>query len=283
MNMTADEAMLYGKMLYPDSNVSFVGFPWPIKEADINANNAYLQQCRSTHEVIPVMCVRPEWNAENCEQQLVAGNFAGFKPYPDLVAQTGVKGPDVSIFSFIPHDLLRVLDKHKKALVLHLPRKGRFADIDNINELRNMRQKYPNIRIVIAHFGRCFNEIYLIQAIQKLKNEINDFYYDTAAVSNKEVYKIAFDHIDDTRILYGTDMPILLWHGKSVWTRDSYIHYCAENLPWKRPLPQGEDGSQYTLFIYEQLKAIFLAAQECHYTTQQIQNIFANNARKVFR
>lgn len=248
-----EDAYNNAKELFPDAEYTIAGFPWPINEADIEGNNGYLAGLKAKGKLHPFMGVRPEWDCEDIEKTLMEGGFAGFKPYPDMVA--GIKGADISIYEFLPQEQLRILNRHKKTLILHLPRKGRLADDKNVRELMEIRQEYPDIVIIIAHFGRSFCPIYLKEGIEKLKGA-EGFYFDTAAVINPEVYDYAFNHISSDKILYGTDAPIFYWHGKRKWTEREYHNLCRESYKWNKLHELPEVENKYTFFLYEQMRSI---------------------------
>lgn len=192
-----------------------------------------------------------------------------------------VKGADISIFTFMPHWQLEILNRCHKTVVLHLPRKGRIADKDNIRELLEMRQKYPDIQIVIAHFGRSFNPCYLETALKEMKKDIIGFYWDTAAVLNPEVYRVAFENLPANRILYGTDAPIMLWHGKRKWTQDTYINLVREPFSWNNHEEGREEERKYTLFIYEQMRSILDMIDQMDMGKEWKTQIFCKNAKRL--
>ena len=265
--------------LYPDIEYRIAGFPWPIREADLKANNEYLAQKKREGKLTPFMCTRVEWDNDYTEKVLLDGGFIGFKPYPDMVS--GIKGAEISIFDFITREQLRILDKHKKTLLLHLPRKERLADPDNIRELLEIRQKYPDIGIIIAHLGRSFCPYHLDKGLRMMMNNVEGFYFDTSAVINTDVYKIAFEKIPLENILYGSDLPILFWHGKREYTERQYTNLCRENYSWNKHLDSPENEGKYTLFIYEQLRAILDAADMTGLDNKNKEAIFYDNAYRL--
>jgi predicted TIM-barrel fold metal-dependent hydrolase len=276
--LPVDDAFSCVEELFPGVEYSIAGFPWPIKEADIDKNNRYLAQMALERKISPFMAVRPEWDVEKIEKTLIEGRFVGFKPYPDMVS--GVKGADISIFDFFPHKQWEILNRNRKAVMLHLPRKERIADKDNIRELREVRQKYPDVKIIIAHFGRSFTPYYLRLGLEGL-GDPDDYYFDTTAVINPEVYTVAFGAISWEHIVYGSDLPITLWHGKREWTEREYINLCRENYTWNINRRPPEVESQYTIFLYEEIRAI-LDAIARHSPGDEVKNgVFRNNALEV--
>lgn len=278
--LSYDDAVACAKALYPDVQYEIAGFPWPIREADLEANNVYLARLARKGILSPFMVVRPEWDIEKIEETLLDGRFVGFKPYPDM--HTGVKGADISIFDFFPHAQWALLDRHKKAVMLHLPRKNRIADDDNVRELLEARNRYPDVTIIIAHFGRAFCPVYLEQGLKKL-GDVTGFYFDTAAVINPEVYDLAFDRIPIANILYGSDMPILLWHGKREWTEREYINLCREPFNWNQNRRPKDEEATYTFFLYEQMRSILDALDRNGFQEQDKAGVFELNAKQALR
>jgi uncharacterized protein len=278
--MTYEDALAYHKTLFPGVQMRMLAFPMPLAEADIPANNAYLASLPRTHGFTALMSIRPEWDAEYVERQLLEGGFAGFKPYPYMAASE--KGAEVSIFDFLPPSHLEVADRYGKAVLLHLPRKGRLADDSNIREIREIVQKYTKLRLVIAHYGRCFNVKYLKEGLIKLGSDKDALYFDTAAVINPAVHQEALGRLRTDQILFGTDMPVLLWHGKRMWTETDYFNLCREDFSWnKHPYPHEE--KEYTFFVYEQLKAILDCIEQHSLPARVVKDIFYDNANKVYK
>lgn len=275
--LPCETAYAYAARLFADIPYRIAGFPWPIQEAELKANHQYLLEQKKKGFLTPFMAVKPDFSEEYIEEQLK--EFSGFKPYPDLVSE--VKGAEISIFQFIPHWQLEILNRHHKTVVIHLPRKGRIACPENIRELLEIRQKYPEIQVVIAHFGRSFNPIYLREALTQMGSSADGFYYDTAAVLNPEVYRLAFERLPLKQILYGTDAPIMLWHGKRRWTERSYINLARESYAWNQMQENREDASGYTFFLYEQMKVILDLLEEMGLGETVKSDIFYQNAARL--
>lgn len=274
----------YCRTLWVGREVEANIFPMPIKGIDLVSANKHIAELitkKSTEKIRAVsaaMAVSPEFDADECEKQLTECGFIGYKPYPDLVS--GKKGADISIFDFIPERYLKALDRHRKVVILHLPRAGRLADPKNVSELLEMRQKFPDIKIVIAHYGRCYNIEFGVKAVEEFGSDIGGFYFDTAAVINPAVHKFMLEKISHDRILYGTDMPLLRWHGKRTWENGTYQNYARERFKWnetKHEAPEKE--AKYTFLLYEQTKNM-LDTLNAAGGKELIKKIFYSNAKK---
>jgi predicted TIM-barrel fold metal-dependent hydrolase len=276
--LPVDDALACAAELFPDSKYAINGFPMPVKEGDLHASNRYLAQESRRQKLTAFMCIMPGWDDLELERGLSEEGFLGVKPYPDMVS--GVKGADIGIFDFMPPRQWEIVNSFKKTVMLHLPGKDRLPADQNIEELKRIRQDYPDLGIIIAHFGRSFCPVYLDTGLKKL-GSAEGFYFDTSAVLNPEVYDIAFSRLDPEQILFGTDMPITLFHGKREWTDRAYINLSSEDYSWNTERRPPEDEAQYTLFIYEELRAILDAMDRNGLSPAMKECIFFRNAERI--
>jgi hypothetical protein len=274
--MSYEDACHYTSVMFPDITWNFVALPWPLKDADTEGNNTYVASQIKDKAQRGLLTIRPEYESANIESDFLAGNFSGFKPYPYMAS--AVKGADVSIFDFMPHAQFELADRLHAPVLMHLPRAGRLPDPDNVAEIRVILNRYPNVKLVIAHFGRCFQHEYFEKALNALGEDVNRLWFDCAAVLNPKVYELAFRYLDHRRILFGTDLPIFLWHGRREWDEKGYHNLCREDFSWnKHPYPNEEEG--YTFFIYEQLNNILNVSGG---DRTVLQHIFCSNAESVY-
>jgi predicted TIM-barrel fold metal-dependent hydrolase len=194
---------------------------------------------------------------------------------------SGMNGVDISIFDFFPRVQWEILDRYKKIVMLHIPRRNRFADDANVRELLDARQRYPEVKIILAHFGRSFCAHYLKEGLKKLGEE-EGFYFDTSAVSNPEVYEVAFTSIPLKRIVYGSDMPITFWRGKQEWTEREYTVLSSGDYSWNTKRRSPEEEASYTIYIYEEMRTLLDSARLLGIGKAAKKNIFFGNAAHLF-
>ena len=279
--MSIENANGFVKALFPDIEYSFTAFPVPIKEADTDGNNKYIASLIKEKKIpFGLYTTRPETEAGVIEEALINSGFIGIKPYPDYVS--AYKGAEVSIPAFLPREHCAVAEKLNKCIILHLPRAGRFADENNIKELLDIIGEFPKLKIIIAHYGRCFNLCYFEQAARVLGDAIHKFWFDTAAVMNPQVHKMAMEILHGDRIFFGLDMPVLLFHGSRRWTETTYHNVCRENLPWNKHTEGEEAEAKYTFFIYEQINNILNVMEDLGKGEDYKKGIFYNNAKEFF-
>ena len=279
--MSIEDARKFAEALFPGIEYRFAALPFPIKEADTDANNDYIASLIKTKKLsYGLYTTRPETGAGPIGEALRAGGFIGLKPYPDYVS--AYKGAEVSIPDFLPIEHCALAEKLNKCIVLHLPRAGRFSDENNIKELGEIAARFPKLKIIIAHLGRCFNPCYFEKAAKMLGEAIHHFWFDTSAVMNPQVLKMAMEILHEDRIIFGLDMPILLFHGSRRWTETTYQNVCREDLPWNKHTEGKEAEDKYTFFIYEQINNILNAMEELGKGENYKKAFFFDNAERLF-
>lgn len=249
--MSYEDYRAYTAALFPDVAVEPLALPWPIYQADTAANNDYIAGLIGRFGVRGLLTIRPEYPPEEIEQRYLAGGFCGFKPYPYMASP--IKSAEVGIFDFMTHEQFALADRLAAPVLMHLPRAGKLPDPHNLADVHEILARYPRLKLILAHFGRCYTRELLLEGLAGLDDVLDRLWFDCAAVVNPEVYALAFERIDYQRILFGTDFPIMLWHGKREWDARGYRNLCREEFSFRaHRSPEEEAG--YTFIVYEQLR-----------------------------
>ena len=78
-------------------------------------------------------------------------------------------------------------------------------------------------------------------------------------------------------------MPICLFHGKREWTERAYINLSSEDFSWNTNRRSSNEEEEYTLFVYEQVRAILDAMDRNGFTDGQKEDVFFLNAKRLLR
>ena len=81
--------------------------------------------------------------------------IAGLKPY-HLFADRKVTW-DAQIEEYLPEWAFNLADEKGLLITLHMVKDDAIADPGNQRTIRNMCEKYPNARLILAHAARCFH------------------------------------------------------------------------------------------------------------------------------
>lgn len=278
----ADAAQCMATVL-PGRDFGCLCFGMPTLDYDIEASNASLQaECvrRDWHRLA---VVRPTWSAERVAQELDQPRVLGVKVYYALIGNdpnSRDKHIEASIFAFLPHHLLELLNQRRCWVTLHVPRTGRLGDRANIAEIRQIRRDYPNIILVVAHLGRCYTLPHAIEAFPHFADD-QGLFFDSSAVLNPEVHRLALDTFGPHRILYGSDNPIFYMRGRRQFDGRNYVNRTGYPFFFNRNREPAEIEAKYTLYMYEELRAIRLACEQLRLNRDAVEDIFHGNAQRL--
>ncbi len=272
--------------VFPGRAFSCLAFGMPDLDFDLDAGNAYLQSECSPRGWLSLAVVRPDWPQAKIAALLDSLGVVGVKPYYSLIGlnrDTRDAHLEASIFEFLPHHILEVLNDRHAWVTLHVPKAARLGHPDNLREVREIRRRYPNIALVIAHLGRCYTEPHALEALPVLADDPG-LYFDTSAVLNPACHRIALEQFGPQRVLYGSDNPILYMRGRRQYRDRAYLNRTSYPFYFnkEREAPGIEAG--YTLFMYEDLRAIKQACEDLGINSRaDIESIFYGNARRLLR
>ena len=272
------------RTVFPGRDVRCLAFGFPDLDFDIEGGNAWLQEECARRKWWNLAVIRPQWTQEQLLAALDRPAVIGVKPYYSLIGanrETRDAHLEASIFEFLPHHLLEVVNDRHGWVTLHVPKADRLGHRDNIREIRQLRRRYPNVVLVIAHLGRCYTQAHALEALPLLADDPG-IYFDTSAVLNPASHRVALETIGSKRIVYGTDNPILYMRGRRQNTERSYINRTSYPFYFNRQRESPELEAKYTLFMYEDLLGLKEACQELGMTERrQIEGIFHHNAARL--
>jgi uncharacterized protein len=272
------------KKVFPGKKYKGIFFGLPVKEADLDICNQYISNvCKKNNSY---GLFNSAIDLTEIPSNFFDNRFIGFKPYPDLV---DYKAPedfsklniDVSMFDFISKKVFEFCQEYGLILLIHIPRAGRLNDSRNIEEIKTIGKKYPDIKIILAHAGRsyCYSDIN--ESIKHLKH-IKNLYVDTAMINSYSVNKVLLEELGSERILYGSDLPIALFKGKNIDINNRHYFVTATPKAWS--LSSSEMNlNNFTYFIYEIIRAIKISVKSLNLGKQDIENIFFNNCNNMIK
>ena len=271
------------RVVFPGRDVSHVAFGWPDPAFDVEASNEYARRESVQRGWHALALLRPKWSAEQLAAELDKPGVIGVKPYYAMIGSdltTRDRYIEAGIFEFLPHHALEVLNDRRAWVTLHVPKAGRLGHPDNLREIREIRRRYPNVALVIAHFGRCYTEPHVREGLLPLADG-GGIYFDNSAVLNPVVHRIALETFGPGRIIYGTDNPVLYMRGWRQWHGRTYVNRTNVDFHFNTDREGPEIEAGYTLYMYEALAAIRQACEQVGIGADGVEAIFAGNAQRL--
>ncbi len=274
------------RIMFPDKQVSSLTFASCSYRDDIDANNDYVRDAAASRDTLfGLYYSRPTQSAADVERAVIAGGFLGLKSYLDL-APSYLPGDEIRIFDFFPHHQLEVAEQHGWIVMLHIPRSKRLRDGVNLAQIREIKKRYPHIRLIIAHVGRAYCPEDVGDAFEVLA-DCEDLLFDFCANCCEPVFEKLIRAVGPNRILFGSDMPILRMRTRRICENGTYINLIPPGLygdpsqdPHLREV-SAEEAKSITFLMYEEIDAMRRAAETCGLSSSDIEKMFYGNARAL--
>ncbi|MCD4824333.1 MAG: amidohydrolase [Phycisphaerae bacterium] len=278
----ADAQRCY-ETVFPGRDFSCLAFGMPTLDYDLEACNTDLQKQCEKRGWYSLAVIGPQWSAESIATLLGQPGMLGVKVYYSMIGQEGTvrsKHLEADIFDFLPHHQLEVLNELRGWVMLHVPKADRLGHPANIAQIKEIRKRYPNVVLVIAHLGRCYTIEHAKEALPQLADD-QGLYFDNSAVLNPEVHRFALETLGANRILYGTDNPVFYMRGRRQWQGKTYTNRTSYPFYFNKDREPPEVEATYTLYMYEALYALKQACENLGLTRQDVEAIFNDNARRL--
>lgn len=267
--------------LFPDKKVVPVIFGWP--SGYLDKQNAYVEKVSKKVGCPSLFLTHYDMTEEFLEEQVLKGGFQGLKPYCDNTRQ-GVVGRDAEVYDFLPEKHLKIANKYGWKVVLHISKEARLKDANNVKTLMEIEQKYPNVKLIVAHIGRAYCPEDFGNAFDTLKHSKNmvfDFCANTLPLATEK----CIEAVGTKRVLFGTDLPIAKMKMYRVTENGTYVNVVPRGLYGDVASDKHmreTDEKEVTNFTYEIIRGFKKTAEKLGLTKEDVADITCNNACKLY-
>jgi glutamate-1-semialdehyde 2,1-aminomutase len=220
------------------------------------------------------MLIKPAMSAEFVHDSVKQNGFAGLKCYHLFATETPTF--DASITSYLPEDLVRVAHELNLSVTLHMVRARALADANNQQVIRHYCERYPSVKLILAHAGRGFNPHHTIEGIGALQG-LSNVWFDTSSIAEAGAFEAIVRAMGVSRLLYGSDFPVSHMRARCVAMGDSFLWLSRTNTQFQTPYGVAEP----TLIALESLRALKLACWNLR-LNDTVEAIFRTNAAQLF-
>ena len=142
--------------------------------------------------------------------------FRGVKPYYDLLGRNLTNSVEVlDTAEFVPDDLLAWMNVENLILMLHTCSIG-VGDPKCREWLRRTVERFPNVKIILAHMGRYFHKEQFLDFFQTDLFDHPNLFLETSDAMVTEIYSHMFTRPDwCKRLIFGSDLPYGLFSCES--------------------------------------------------------------------
>lgn len=219
--------------------------------------------------------IRPTDDPEQVRQSVRHLGLHGLKCYHIYSSHNPTWEADIP--SYLPEPLIKVADEEGWVITLHMVKPRAAADESNIHWIRHYCRTYPNMKLILAHSARGFQPAHNWEGLPRLKG-LDNLYFDTSANCESAAHAAIIRTIGHEKLMYGSDWHISHYRGRSVAAADSFLWLNEQSPVW------GEKHARINpvLVGLEHLRSLKWACRSTGLTDSQIEDIFWNNAAKLF-
>jgi hypothetical protein len=294
MSLSWEELLDTHAALYSGKTIcGLVAVPFPQREVNGDTANDYIIETMKRDARVQGFLVSEPTDARSAvaafERALRAGvRFSGVKPYADRLGKSNFKA---TMAEFLPDDLLEFMDRERLVMLLHTSGLGVVTD-DVQNFLRRMADRYPHIRVLLAHMGRYVNDQQFLSFMDTdVLATCPTLYLEMSSASCPGVYdRVLQCEWLHSRLLFGSDLPFGMISGVEQWS-DTHgaIFLTRDTYPWSDPAMNAEFAQQrqrLTYNTYHCIQALKEALARQGYEPARAEqlkmDVFCGNALRLF-
>lgn len=278
--MTAEHLLDAYRELFPDKKVTPLVFGGCL--CDTTQVNDYVRDKSREYGFPTLYRTSYDMPADELVERVREGGFLGLKPYLSNCPQY-LPANEVRIYDFLPPEHLKAANENGWIIMLHIPRDGRLRDKVNLAQLLEIEEKYPNIKLVVAHIGRAYSKEDIGDAFEIL-GQTENMYFDFTANLCDDAIKACIQAVGSKRLIFGSDLPVAIMHMYRITENGVYYNVVPRGLYGNvtgEPHMRETDEKNVTLMIYEQLLALKRVATDLKLGDKDVEDILYGNARRL--
>lgn len=269
------------KQLFPQNNVT------PLIFGDVmqvhKQVNDYVYECGKKYNLPTLFRTDYKMDPDFLEEEVKKGGFLGLKPYLSN-CPSYIPSSETRIYDFLPKEHLEVANKNGWIVMLHIPRDLRIKDAVNLAQLMEIEEKYPNVKLIVAHIGRAYSKQDLGNAFDILKNTKNMMFDFTANLCSDAI-EACIDAVGVDRLMFGSDLPIAIMRMYRIVDENGVYHNIVPRGLYgdvaNEPHMKETDEKDVTLMIYEQILALKEVAVRKSLSDSDVEKIMYLNSKKL--
>ena len=267
------------RLLFPGKDVKALMF----ESGGTVGNNNYVSECSKKSGWPALYYSHPTQSADELEQRIREGGFLGIKSYLSK-APKYLPADEIRILDFFPKHQLKRMDEMGAIVMLHIPRSGRLKEPVNLAQIKEIKQEFPNVRLIVAHIGRAYVKEDIGNAFEVLEEVLPNLMWDFSANCCEYAITELIRHAGPKHVMFGTDMPILRMRTHRIEENGTYINLVPPGIygdssvdPHLREVSE-EEAEKITFFVYEELLSFKRACKTLGVSKQDVEDMMYNNA-----
>ena len=206
-------------------------FAFPTDDCDVDsANNYVVDQLNTVKDSRGLLLVTPQTQEGTILEALENPLIVGLKPYH--IYSTERPTFESSVFGYMPERLWALAGQRELIVMLHLVRAAALSDAENLAAIRSMCEKYPGVKLILAHAGRGFCAHNTVRSIARLCG-LENIWFDTSGICEAAALRAILEKFGPHRLLWGSDFPLSQMRGRCVTVGDGFAWLNNTTVLWE--------------------------------------------------
>ncbi len=262
--------------LHPGRACSALFLPKPLIAELAPRESAWLaEQVKLDQSCRALYLARPGDDPEWLRGEVRRLGLHGLKCYHVLSHTTPTWEADIP--DYLPERLVAVANEEAWVITLHMVKARAVADPINQYWIRHYCERYPRIKLILAHCARSFQPAHALEGLPLLA-DLPNLFVDTSAVCDAMAIQAVLRIMGPHRVLYGSDFCASFFRGRSVAVADSFLWLYGDSPVWK----EKHRTLQPVLIALEALRALKWACWGERLNDHQVEGVFWDNAAALF-
>lgn len=267
----------YNGMLHPGRELGALLLNYVRPENDVAFANQWLaDQVRDEPSYRWFMCVAPDDEPDFIREEVIRLGTHGFKVYHDRATCESTWEADIP--EYMPEWLVQIAHELGLGITLHMVKRRGVSDPSNIHWIRHFCEKYPDMKLILAHSARGFQGQHNVEGLPKLAG-LRNLYFDTSANCSTLAHVAIIKLFGHERLMYGSDsLSVGHMRGTNFGAGNSFVWVSEKDDIWGQKLGKLEPS----LVGIEHMRSVKYACWTLGLSDSQVEDIFWNNAAKLF-
>lgn len=275
----AEDLIADAAAAFPGLETHAVVFGQPTPKCDHNKTNAYAAASAEKYENLYALRITGtplKTPPEALRREMTEHPYYGYKVYLNWL---GDQYPPLIFDEMLTEDEFRYADENGLIVLLHVPRAGRLADPEVGESVRRMALRYPGMKLVLAHCGRCYRYEEIRGALHFV-SDLDNVWFDCSMVMDPAVMAYILQRKDPRKMLFATDCPVAAMRGRRVTVADHWVDLVLPGYP-ESHYRVISDNMRASFMIHEIAKAAIIGAELAGLTKEEMQRIFFANGMEL--
>ena len=261
--------------LHPGRRTAALFIPFPSQDRFAAGNDWVAKHTAADRSCRGLFFVKPDDDPEWVRAEVRRLGLHGLKCY-HLYSRTQPTW-ESDLPEYLPEPLVKIAHEEGWVITLHMVKPRAVADPGNIHWIRHYCERYPSMKLILAHSARGFQPSHNLEGLPKLTG-LDNLYFDTSANCEPMAHQAIIRILGHRKLMYGSDLPASHLRGRSLGAADSFLWLYRDSPVW------GEKHLKLNpvLIGLEHLRSLKWACWSERLGDSAIEDIFWNNAARLF-